>query len=193
MAKNKKSEMANTTARNIKGERTTIKFITFRGMYVPMAKVMFCGKDKEYLALLDTGSAITLFNERLFADVINYDHAGEEIEVSVTGISGELSYKMKLLETDVILKVVKGCMYSFKIAGHVTNLETLDNYYRNSLGVKDGVAMLIGSDIFTKLKAIFKYSNKTFILGCGYEVIELSTEESFKLFLSEEESVKQSA
>lgn len=130
---------------------------------LPFIWVRFEGMKAPKLALLDTGSEITILDKTIAESVKNTAKIvlrTAEDNVIVEGVTGpkehtDASYFASFVEvTDS-----KGNTHSIAMDGTVVDMSPMIEPLRKACGVDDSI-MIIGSDTFKKLKAKLSYKKQ---------------------------------
>lgn len=126
---------------------------------IPVIKIRFSGVDDEYYAMIDSGSAITMFNELLIDD-IKHD-VDTDCNISITGINGERTSDSSWITALCSSTDVNGEEVYFKFDGVTFDMKEINGYYNENYNIDTVFAMIIGSDVLSKLKAKINYEENT--------------------------------
>lgn len=131
----------------------------FERSEIPIIRLKFPGIDKEYYAMIDSGSAITMFNEKLI-DVVKHE-TDSDCSISVTGINGKKSSDSSWIKLDCSATDSGGSQVYLSFDAVTFSMDEINRYYCENYNADVPFALIIGSDVLTLLKARVNYEDKT--------------------------------
>ena len=132
---------------------------------IPFVKVRFGKEDKPYLALVDTGSALTLFEESIYDDYCLLGEKEDKVEMDITGINGEKSYGGRTLKPIVRLEDSENHTLDFKAWGCTFDFSSLNDFYKEVYNLDKRIVMLLGADTMRSLGIMVDFSGKTLLMN----------------------------
>ena len=139
-------------------ERKTIPFY-FCKSKVPLA-VFRLRNGKKYVAVIDTGSEVSMFDPDLKDDGLDTIENGDETSfVGVNGESGTVSIVHVSDELD--FKTKDGEIISVPIAGILYDMKELTSVFQRKFNKDIVISAILGSDFLKEYNAKIDFKNKT--------------------------------
>ena len=141
--------------------RKTIPFY-FCKAKVPLA-IFRLKNGKKYVAVIDTGSEVSMFDPGLQDEGLNtLDNGDETSFVGVNGESGTVSIVHVSDELD--FKTKDGEIISVPITGILYDMTDLTNVFQRKFNKDIVISAIIGSDFLKEYNAKIDFKNKTLTL-----------------------------
>lgn len=129
---------------------------------IPSVRITLPGIYGERLAMIDTGSAITLYDEGI-ADAVLHE-TSMNCEMDVTGICGSQNSSGEWITSVVTMHDTEGNPVHLKMEGATYDMGGVIDYYRTNYGLDPDFAMIIGSDVLSSLGARIDYENNMLMI-----------------------------
>ena len=130
---------------------------------IPAIKITLPGLDEEYLAMIDSGSAVTLYDWEIADKILHETNSACEMEV--TGICGTNNSAGEWITSVVTAKDIDGKDVYLKLAGAKYDMSGINSYYSENYSIAADFAMLIGSDALSSIGAKIDYENKLLVIN----------------------------
>lgn len=116
--------------------------------------------DKPYVGVIDTGSEITMFDEKLKDEGMNVTDM--DLETSFIGVNGEGERRSALpVDDDIRFRTKEGDMVSVKTDGILFDLTGLTEVFQRKVDKDFTISAIIGSDFLKTRNAKIDYRSKT--------------------------------
>ncbi len=146
--------------------KAEIAFINTCESDIPLVSFSLEEGGERYLAIIDTGSELTLFdysfvkkNQDYFVDVQN------DGEYNVVGVSDNKSIHVSEKSTNFIFKDVNDEDKEIPLLGLSTDLSDLSNRFMNTYGDEFNIVALIGSNEMRKLGCVIDFVKENISLN----------------------------
>ena len=122
--------------------------------------VVFRLDDEPYVGVVDTGSEITMFDDRLKEEGLNV--IDMDLETSFIGVNGEGQNRKALsVEDKVVFKTKDGEMKDVSVSGILFDLTGLTEVFQRKIDKEFMISAIIGADFLKHRNAKIDFRNKT--------------------------------
>ena len=126
--------------------------------HVPVIHVSY--SDKDYLALVDTGSELTIFDSGIAhkENMITEDKGSWGLTLVTPGgnsdkLTGHVSAELSMTCTD-------GSPYNVKFEGVTSDLSMITNYFNDGKKTDEEFLMILGNDTLHAMDAVIDYNKE---------------------------------
>lgn len=141
-------------------KRTTIKF----GEYPTPIPVFKCRTldGKQFIAMVDTGSEVTIFDQKLSDNLISEDE--DETGITLHSIHGEDESSASMYRLPLSVKTDMSDDSSLHLKGIKSDLTSVSQFLKESYGWEEDLLIVIGSDTLKAMEWIVDFDNNQIVL-----------------------------